>query len=194
MKLSEEELKKYFDSLPFGAANAITYPQLVMLWGKSRRAIRQIMHELSLFDEGDELILIRSSKKRGFYKTDDREEMKRYRNECLKKGKSCFAPVKKINRILKDDLNANQITIFNNLKTYRLAQGLKQRDVINIIKDKLPEVDESMLSKFENGVCLPTPNQLNVFASVYKCSANDLLSFHDEYFKIFNESKENFKK
>lgn len=180
LKLSEQQIIDYLSSIPIGKENAISYAELCFRWKANERKAREIMHELGLYDSGDELILIRSSSGKGFYRTDDREDIKAYKKECLNKGKSCFAPVKKINRILKDDASADEIAIFNNLKSVRLSKGFKQREVINIIKDKTPDVDESMLSKFENGVCIPTPKQLLTLASVYKCSPSELLSIADD--------------
>ena len=180
MKFSEEKIIDYLSSIPIGKENAISYDELCYKWGVDKRRAREIMHELGLYDSGDELILIRSSSGKGFYRTDDRDDIKAYKKWCLNMGKSCFAPVKKINRILKDDASADEIAIFNNLKSVRLSKGFKQREVINIIKDKTPDVDESMLSKFENGVCIPTPKQLLTLASVYKCSPSELLSIADD--------------
>lgn len=180
MKLSEKDIISYLNSIPISRENALNYDDLCSVWHVNQRTARAIMHELSLYDAGDELVLIRSSSGNGFYRTDDRNEMKAFRHECLKKGKSCFAPVKKINRILKDDATANEIAIFNNLKSFRLAKGLKQREVINIINEKEPNVDVSMLSKFENGVCIPTPKQLMLLAKIYDCSPSDLILINDE--------------
>lgn len=180
LKLSEEEIKNYLDTIPIGKENAISYPLLCLNWKVDEREARRIMHELSLYDSGDEFILIRSSKSAGFYRTDDREEIKKYRLECLNKGRSCFAPVKKINRILKDDLiTSNTINFFNNLKNIRLAKGLKQTEVIEKLKEIEPSVDVSLLSKFENSVCVPTPTQLIKLASIYECSPSELISLND---------------
>ena len=180
MKLKEEEIKKYLDTIPIGKENAISYMMLCLAWKVNPRQARAIMHQLDLYDNGDELILIRSSKGDGFYRTDDREEIKRYRLECLNKGRSCFAPVKKMNRILKDDLiGSNTINFFNNLKNIRLSKGLKQTEVVEKMKDLEPNIDVSLLSKFENSVCTPTPNQLLILASIYECSPTDLISFNE---------------
>lgn len=158
IKLSEQEIQNYLKTIPIGKENAISYSMLCAIWNKDKRSVRAIMHELSLYDSGDEMVLIRSSSGSGFYKTDDRDEMKRYRLECLNKGRSCFAPVKKINRILKEDLlSPSVINFFNNLKSVRLARGLKQIEVVEQLKEIEPSVDTSLLSKFENSVCVPTP-------------------------------------
>lgn len=181
MKLTEEQIRKYLDTIPIGKENAISYAMLCDNWNTNERQARRIMHELDLYDSGDEFILIRSSQNNGFYRTDDREEIKRYRLECLNKGRSCFAPVKKMNRILKDDLiAANTLNFFNNLKNIRLSKGLKQTEVVEKMKDLEPSVDVSLLSKFENSVCVPTPKQLMLLASIYKCSPTDLFSL-DEF-------------
>ena len=93
----------YWSQLPIGKDNALTYQQLCEMWNTKERTVRNILHELSRYDNGDNFILIRSSKSKGFYKTDDQEEIRRYRQECLNKGRSLFAPIRKCNRVLAID-------------------------------------------------------------------------------------------
>lgn len=173
MLIDKYKLELYWNDIPIGKENATDYPALVSLWGKSERQVRQILHELSLFDNGDDYILVRSASGKGFYRTDDAATMMAYRKECLSKGKSVFAPVKKINRVL--NLNTSQITIDNNLRVIREAKGLKQSEVCRKLKCYDKAVDKSMLSKMENSVCLPTPYQLAILADIYGCMPIDLI-------------------
>lgn len=176
----------YWNDIPIGKENAVTYDTLCARWGKSRRAVREILHDLSLYDSGDDYILIRSARNcGGFYKTDNRDEMRAYRKECLNKGKSNFAPVKKINRILNADAEALQGSIFNNLKVARIAAGLKQSQVIEKMREYDPHLDVAMLSKFENGVCIPTPYQLARLAQIYGVQPNELVSIEDTILTIY---------
>ncbi len=99
--MGKELMEMYYNQIPIGKANAVDYPKLCAMWKVSIRTVRAILHELSLYDNGDDYVLIRSSKTKGFYKTDDKDEIAAYRKECLNKGRSVFAPVKKCNRILK---------------------------------------------------------------------------------------------
>lgn len=94
------ELEQLWQQIPVGKQNAIDYTALCCMWNCTERKARSILHELSHYDNGDAFILIRSSKNKGFYRTDDKEEIEQYRNECLNKGRSIFAPVKKCNRVL----------------------------------------------------------------------------------------------
>lgn len=102
MRVSIEH-EAYWQDIPTGKENAITYKELCEMWGCSERIARCILHELSSYDNGDQFVLIRSSKSKGFYLTSDTEEIEKYRKECLNKGRSIFAPVKKCNRILAID-------------------------------------------------------------------------------------------
>lgn len=95
--------EEYWKQLPIGKENAYTYNELCKMWKCSERTARSILHELSSYDNGDNLILIRSSKSKGFYLTDDTDEIESYRKECLNKGRSIFAPIKKCNRVLAID-------------------------------------------------------------------------------------------
>ena len=93
-------LEEYWESLPIGKANRKTYNELCDLWSTNKRWVRNILHRLSEFDNGDGYVLIRSSKHSGFYKSNDREEIESYRREIISRATNTFAPLKKINRVL----------------------------------------------------------------------------------------------
>jgi hypothetical protein len=171
--LNEQLLELYWSELPTGKENAVDYPQLCDMWGRDTRTIRSILHDLSLYDNGDDYVLIRSGKTKGFYKTDDKAEIEAYRKECLNKGRSIFAPVKKCNRILR--AGGGQADLFNNLRTVRDALGMKQKTVCKHMKQYDKAFDVSLLSKMENGVCLPNPMQLSKLAEIYGCEPSELV-------------------
>ena len=172
--LDSNKLALYWEGLPIGKENAITYAELCALWSVSERTARAIMHELSLYDNGDNYILIRSSSGKGFYKTDDEGDITAYRRECLNKGRSVFAPVKKINRVL--NANTEQLTVFNNLRVYRESAGMKQSAVCTEMQKHDKAFDASLLSKMENGKCLPTFGQLLKLAEIYGVKPFELLN------------------
>lgn len=169
--MKAHSLEMYWNAIPIGRENALTYVDLKIRWGVSERRARGILHELSLYDSGDDFILIRSSKNRGFYRTDDKDEMKAYKRECLAKGRSIFAPVKKINRVLNE--NAVQYSLTNNLRVVRERCGLTQTEVCHRINDI--GLDKFLLSKMENGICLPTDYQLHRLAQIYGVRAHELI-------------------
>lgn len=169
-----ENINIYWDDIPVGKENAIAYETLCVMWGCDKRKARAILHELSLYDSGDDYILIRSSKRRGFYKTDDEAEIQAYKRECLNKGRSVFAPVKKINRVL--GANTMQYSTDNNMRVIREAKGLKQKQVCDVMKRYDKTFDKSLLSKMENGVCLPTYYQLAKLAEIYAVEPLELVN------------------
>ena len=169
----EVVLSLYWNELPIGRKNAVTYDDLREMWNKDKRGVRQILHDLSLYDNGDNYVLIRSGKTRGFYKTDDLDEIAAYRKECLNKGRSVFAPVKKCNRVL--NAGGGQLEIFNNLRAVREMRGLKQKNVCKQMREFDRAFDVSLLSKMENGVCLPTYEQTAKLAEIYGVQASDLV-------------------
>lgn len=176
----------FWNDIPIGKENAVKYETLCVLWGVDRRAARAILHDLSLYDSGDNYILIRSSKDGGgFYKTDDVEELKAFKKECLNKGRSNFAPVKKINRILNSHIDGLQVSIFNNLKSARLAAGLKQDEVVEQMRAVDEHFDTPMLSKFENGFCLPTPYQLAHLSRIYGVQPQELIRIDDNAIGVY---------
>lgn len=163
----------YWDDIPVGKENAVTYDVLCGLWGCNKRTARARLHELSLYDNGDNYILIRSGGCKGFYKTDDESEIKAYKRECLNKGRSVFAPVKKINRVI--NANTDQYAFENNMRVIREGKGLKQADVCRRMKQHDKAFDKSLLSKMENGVCMPTPYQVFKLAEIYGVEPLELL-------------------
>lgn len=167
-------LEQYWNFVPIGKDNATDYPTLCSEWQMTERKVRQILHELSHYDNGDNYILIRSAKNKGFYRTDDKKTLEEYKRECLNKGRSIFAPVRKINRILNaDDI---QYSFDNNMKVVRESLGLSQGYVCEKMQQLDSHFDKPMLSKMENNFCLPTPTQLARLAEIYECSQTDLVS------------------
>lgn len=170
--IAREVLAEYWEQIPKGKENAVEYDYLCILWGEDKRAVRRILHELSLFDNGDDYILIRSGKCRGFYRTDDIDEMREYKKECLSKGRSIFAPVKKINRVMND--NTVQMNFFNNLKPIRIQRGLTQNSVCEKMRYRFPWFDCPLLSKIENGQCLPTPAMVIELSLILDVEPSDI--------------------
>ena len=176
--MNENLLELYWSEITVGKANSVTYTELMIMWDRKEREIRQILHDLSAQDNGDDYILIRSaSNGGGFYKTDNADEIKAYRKECLNKGKSIFAPVKKINRVLNN--NTEQISFINNLRVMRDVAGLSQSDVCAKMKQFDAHFDEPLLSKMENGVCMPTFYQSMLLAGIYGCKVPDLIRYEN---------------
>lgn len=181
--MEKHHLQLYWNEIPIGKNNAVDYPTLCKMWDKCEREARRILHDLSLFDNGDDFILIRSGKSKGFYRTDDKDEIAAYRKECLSKGRSIFAPVKKCNRILK--VQAEQFEFFNNLRAVRTAKGMSQPDVCKRMKEIDIHFDAPLLSRMENGVCLPTTSQTAKLAEIYGVEPSELVRVEIHDFDIF---------
>lgn len=169
--MTKQDLEMFWNEIPIGRENALTYTDMFLRWGIVPRKARSILHELSLYDSGDDFILIRSSKNKGFYRTDDRAEIEAYKKECLAKGRSVFAPIKKINRVLNE--NDVQYSFTNNLRLMREKSGLTQSEVCARMNDA--NIDKFMLSKMENNICLPTEYCLHKLAEIYGCKAHELI-------------------
>lgn len=171
--MTDSRLENFWNFVPIGKDNAADYPTLCAAWQMTERQVRQILHELSHYDNGDNYILIRSAKNKGFYRTDDKKTLEEYKRECLNKGKSIFAPVKKINRVLNaDDM---QYSFDNNLKVVRESLGFSQGFVCQQMQHFDRHFDKPMLSKMENNFCLPTLTQLARLAEIYGCETWELI-------------------
>lgn len=53
----------------------------------------------------------------------------------------------------------------NNLKLWRESRGLKQTELAALVKPVDARIDSSMISRFENEMCLPTPSVSKALAS-----------------------------
>lgn len=62
----------------------------------------------------------------------------------------------------------------NNLKTAREEMGLKQAELAALVQTVDHRIDIGMISRFENGVCLPTPVVARRLASLLGTSVRDL--------------------
>jgi len=171
--MTDYQLEIYWNDIPTDKKDAVKYDELCMWWHTSERNVRLILHELSRLDNGDDYVLIRSSRNRGFYKTDNREEIEAYKQECLNRGRNVFAPIRKINRIL--SANKTQYSLINNLRVIREYRNQKQTSVCAYMQVYDEAFDVPMLSKMENGVCLQTPYQLMKLAEFYGCEPTDLV-------------------
>lgn len=170
------ELERYWNDIPIGAENAVPYMYLCMLWDKSEREVRRILHKLSLSDNGDNYIIIRSGHGKGFFKSDAEADLLAFKKECLNKGRSNFAPIKKINRILKGNAEALQTSIHNNIKAVRQSQGMSQPTLCEEMSKRGCPLDVPTLSKMENGVFIPHPFCLSVMAQIFACEPSELVN------------------
>ena len=64
----------------------------------------------------------------------------------------------------------------NNLKAAREEMGLKQAELAALVQSVDSRIDVGMISRFENGVCLPTPIVARALARHLQASVVDLFS------------------
>ena len=98
--MEEHVLEQYWQDIPIGKKNRVTRDHLCGVWGVNRRMVRLILNRLASWDNGDDYVLVRSSSSRGFWRSNDREEIARYRREPLSRAKSYLKQLDKINRVL----------------------------------------------------------------------------------------------
>ncbi len=181
-----EDLWKYWDSIPVGRENALTYEQLEEMWGMSSRSVRRTLADLSRLDNGDNYILIRSSANKGFYLSDDPQDIAAYKKECRSRAVKTFAPLKKINRVLSDILPEEiNYSFTNNLKLIRKQCGMTQASVCVRMQYYDKTFDASMLSKLEDGWAMPTPVQLSALAHIYGCAPFELVAVERDALDIY---------
>lgn len=67
----------------------------------------------------------------------------------------------------------------NRLQERRLELGLTQGQVSARLKEKEPRADVGMVSRYEQGVCLPTRAQIEVLEEIYNQSRTELYRIED---------------
>lgn len=92
---------KYYEDIPVGRENAASKKELMKKWGVSERVVKKIVSDLRYQDQGDNFIIVSSSTNgtKGYYKTDNIEEIKAFEKETLNRGKHTFRPLRKIRRV-----------------------------------------------------------------------------------------------
>lgn len=97
--MNDRELLKYWNDIPIGAKNAVSYEELSAKWHRTHRGVRKILELLGTADTGDDYILIRSSHGRGFFRTKDRRLIHRYRKEIINRANNVLKPLNKIYKV-----------------------------------------------------------------------------------------------
>lgn len=162
----------HYESIPIGKENAISKHELCRLWQKDERQVRRIVEQLRKHDNGDDYVIVSTAHRAGYYRTDNRSQIKAFKNEVTRRGKHTFRPLRKVNRIL--GVDEQQISFTNNLKIARMEARLKGDEVIRELRKLDKRFDKSLLSKIENGLCMPTPEQLQIMSKLYQKTIEEL--------------------
>lgn len=163
------ELLNYYNDIPVGKRNAITKEALMVKWGMTERAVRNIIRELRLQDFGDDYVVISLSSGKGYYKSDDTEDLIAFKKEVTNRGRHTFAPLRKVNRIL-----SGQVTLVNNLQEIRKAKGITGKQAVDYVRRVDKNFNKVILSQIENGKCGPTNQQLALLAELYESTPEEL--------------------
>jgi len=165
----------YYESIPIGRQNAVSRLELSILWNVSDRWVRRIIKDLRASDNGDDFVIVSTSHQSGYYRSNERDDIILFKEEVSKRAKHTFIPLRKVNRIL--GVHEEQASFTNNLKMARMEAKLKGDDVIPYFKKIDPRFDKSLLSKIENGLCMPNPNQLVIMSKLYNKTIEELIGF-----------------
>jgi len=166
----------HYESIPVGKENAISRSQLSIIWGVRERRVREIIKELREKDNGDDFVIISTAHSAGYYRSSDRDEIAKFKSETTRRGKNTFRPLRKVNRIL--GVHDHQSSMTNPLKIARLEANLKGAEVVDVLKKLDSRFDKSLLSKIENGVCAPTPAQLEIISRLYDKPIDELVGIY----------------
>lgn len=170
-------LEEMYYSIPIGKENAVSKERLAEMWGyKTERAVREKIAEMRAIDNGDNYVIVSLSNNKGYYRTDDANEIMAFKNEVTSRAKHTFIPLKKVNRVLLD-LDSKQLEMVppNRLKEAREAAGLQAKEVIPIIQQYDASFNKVTMSLIENDKALPTARQLAIMSKLYKQSPAELI-------------------
>lgn len=162
------DLIKCYNDLPIGKKNAITKIELQCKWGMSERMVRKTISDLRAMDLDDDFVIVSLSTGKGYFKTNDIDEIRAFKKEVTNRGRHTFTPLRKVNKIL-----AMQ-SMPNALREKRLALNISTKEAIEYVRAVDPNFDKSLLSKIENGRCNPTNNQLFRLAELYESTPEEL--------------------
>lgn len=91
-----------YEDIPIGKENAITRKELATKWGVSDRLARLFIAKLRAEDNGDGYVIVAFSSRKGYYRTSDIKEIRRFEREMCKRARNTFAPLKKARRVIRD--------------------------------------------------------------------------------------------
>ena len=166
----------HYESIPIGKENAILRETLCVLWGKKPRSVRRIIEQLRSQDNGDDYVIVSTAHSAGYYRSNERDDIRAFKEEVTRRGKHTFRPLRKVNRIL--GIHEQQVSTVNQLKMVRLESKIKAEEVTLELKKIDPRFDGSLLSKIENGLCMPTPQQLQAMSRLYDRPFDDLIGVY----------------
>ncbi len=77
----------------------------------------------------------------------------------------------------------------NRLKEKRMELNLTQPQLSELLKEVDPRIDVGMVSRFEQGVCLPTPAVAKRIEDILQASMSELYGEDDELYSIRKEAE-----
>lgn len=102
LNISQQKARLLYGMLPIGSKNAISRQELSKLWSVSDRSARMVIAELRKMDFGDDFIIVSYSDGKGYYRTEDIQEIEAFAAEMRSRALQIFAPLKKANRIIRE--------------------------------------------------------------------------------------------
>ena len=90
------------EDIPIGAENAITREALARKWHTNDRTAREIIAKLRAEDNGDGYVIVSHSNGRGYYRTDNIDQIRHFFHETMNRARHTFRPLGKVRRILKE--------------------------------------------------------------------------------------------
>ena len=82
------------ETIPVGRENAVTRSRLCELTGASDREVRRQISQLRSVDDGTDMVIVSLSNGRGYYRTNNPDEIRHFINEMLKRNRMVFRTIR----------------------------------------------------------------------------------------------------
>lgn len=102
MKTIQDAMDELWQDIPIGKENAITRAALARKWGVSDRKARSMISKLRAQDNGDGHVIVAFSSGKGYYRTNDPQDIEHFIKEMTNRARNTFAPLKKARRVLRE--------------------------------------------------------------------------------------------
>ena len=82
------------ETIPVGRENAVTRSRLCELTGANDREVRRQISQLRSVDDGTDMVIVSLSNGRGYYRTNNPDEIRHFINEMLKCNRMVFRTIR----------------------------------------------------------------------------------------------------
>lgn len=157
------------EDIPIGAENAITREALARKWNTNDRTAREIIAKLRAEDNGDGYVIVSHSNGRGYYRTDNIEQIRHFFNETMNRARHTFRPLGKVRRILKGANTMKTEARYPKLLAWMCANGMTPAKLARRARLPVTAVEQLL-----TGDEAPRKSTMTAIMRATRCSYDEL--------------------